>query len=369
MIEPYHRGGDPPRLGQRQFTLGPDRAFVESRVIFPLAFRDCVAYLYAENRKGERVPIGTAFGMFVPTLGPRIGARYLVTARHNIERIRLKARDRAAWVRVNRTGTGVDWYQFPLDMWRFHPGDDPNVTGDEWLHEPRDGMRYDVAVATCQRGFAGDESTLAFMTPDALVTDAYAREEMIQAGDDVLITGLYHQHVGQAKNIPIVRQGVIAAMPEEPVVSKLGFIHAYLIEARSTGGLSGSPVFWWTGYARPTDTPGEYRGLSKTSFRLLGMIHGHFESRIDAEWLNDGIAQVVPASVILETLHQEALVDERKPKIEGPYEVETRTDLDSTRSSDDEPADSLDSLAGADYEDVLRALLRTPPHGQNQDPA
>jgi hypothetical protein len=49
--------------------------------------------------------------------------------------------------------------------------------------------------------------------------------------------GLFSEHQGAERNIPIVRVGNIAAMPEEPVLTtSWGAIDAYLIEARSIGG-------------------------------------------------------------------------------------------------------------------------------------
>ena len=61
-------------------------------------------------------------------------------------------------------------------------------------------------------------------------------------GDEVATIGLYTSHYGRIKNIPIVRVGHIAMMPDEPVMSTRGYVQAYLIEVRSILGLSGSPV-------------------------------------------------------------------------------------------------------------------------------
>ncbi len=52
--------------------------------------------------------------------------------------------------------------------------------------------------------------------------------------------------------MPIVRHGAIAAMPGEPLYDRktgLSF-RGYLLEVRSTGGLSGSPVVAYLGYDR-----------------------------------------------------------------------------------------------------------------------
>jgi hypothetical protein len=62
-------------------------------------------------------------------------------------------------------------------------------------------------------------------------------------GDEVSTIGLYTSHYGQTRNIPTVRIGHIAMLPDEPVMSTRGFVKAYLVEIKSLIGLSGSPVF------------------------------------------------------------------------------------------------------------------------------
>jgi hypothetical protein len=62
-------------------------------------------------------------------------------------------------------------------------------------------------------------------------------------GDEVFITGLFTKVTETTKNIPIVRTGTVAMMPGEEIPFGNNLIEAYLIESRSIGGLSGSPVF------------------------------------------------------------------------------------------------------------------------------
>jgi hypothetical protein len=62
-------------------------------------------------------------------------------------------------------------------------------------------------------------------------------------GDEVFICGAFVGRVGYRKNIPVVRIGNIAAMPEEPIDFASPRQAAYLIETRSLGGTSGSPIF------------------------------------------------------------------------------------------------------------------------------
>ena len=51
----------------------------------------------------------------------------------------------------------------------------------------------------------------------------FATQEIIDArgigpGDDLVVMGLFASHVGRRRNLPIVRTGNIASMPQEPLV-------------------------------------------------------------------------------------------------------------------------------------------------------
>jgi hypothetical protein len=78
----------------------------------------------------------------------------------------------------------------------------------------------------------------------------------------------------------------------------------YLIESRSIGGLSGSPVFVLKEFE-----------IGRWRVRLVRLIHGHWdapaETIVDATTkardVNVGIAMVAPAKKILETINQTGL--------------------------------------------------------------
>ena len=127
--------------------------------------------------------------------------------------------------------------------------------------------------------------------------------------------GLFHRHAGTKKNTPVVRTGNIAAMPEEPVDTARGPMEAYLVEARSIGGLSGSPVFVHLGIVRNVEGQVKFATQKWGVFYLLGMMQGHWEMPLlDVDFANEderglvtanmGIAVVSPADRILEVLNQ-----------------------------------------------------------------
>jgi hypothetical protein len=141
--------------------------------------------------------------------------------------------------------------------------------------------------------------------------------ENIGIGDDLFFPGLFSQRPGENKNLPIVRIGNIAAMPDEPIKSNWGVLpSAYLVEARSIGGLSGSPVFWSSGAIRTTAFVG--LGIRPPVLYLLGLVHGHYGTKkdvwdsceevatdsVETRSVNMGIAIVIPASDILSVLNR-----------------------------------------------------------------
>jgi hypothetical protein len=144
------------------------------------------------------------------------------------------------------------------------------------------------------------------------------------------MSGLFASASGSKRNMPMVRMGSIAMLPEDKVRTEdLGDIDAYLIEAHSLGGISGSPVFVTS--TRTVQSKAMIEGVARAGydfvqaegFSLLGLVHGHWKgdsqdinavyvrpSR-EAPAINLGISLVIPAQKILETLNQETLIEAR----------------------------------------------------------
>jgi hypothetical protein len=118
-------------------------------------------------------------------------------------------------------------------------------------------------------------------------------------------------------------------MPEELIKTKYNkFVEGYLVEMRSIAGLSGSPVF----VDRPAVPPMGFfpdpqfkpdpEQVNWFRYHFLGLIHGHFDvpnplEDIVAEddsataGVNTGMGIVIPAQMILDTLYQDDLAQER----------------------------------------------------------
>lgn len=253
----------------------------------------CVGFLYIETHRGAR-PIGTAFviGVDHAHADGRVWT-YFVTARHVIDAARAYSADGFVYLRMNRRSGGVAYFRSGPDFWLTHEAD-PSV---------------DVAVW----GFAPPTDDIDYLVypRNSVATESLLAADQVGVGDEVFITGLFVNHVGAERNLPIVRVGNIAGMPSEPVSTPLGAADAYLIEARSIGGLSGSPVF--VNLMGVRTLPGQLR-IGGRHHLLLGLVHGHWDMRAtpDAseitsdglrdEVVNMGVAIVVPASKITEII-------------------------------------------------------------------
>lgn len=260
--------------------------------------RNCVAFVGMMSitpRGHQRIRTGgTAFFVSVPSQRSqgKVVYVYLVTAKHVA--IHLLERDFTISLN-NKEGTGGVHIHVPAEhaQWWFHPTDESvDVAVLRWT-QPK--TLYDPKIIP----------TSTFLTDEVIQT------KNIGTGDEVFMAGLFAYLEETEKNLPIVRMGNIALMPDEPIVTRFGKTDAYLIEARSLGGLSGSPAFVYP-----------WRG---DRFYLLGLMHGHWDTLIEdpdvsmvqdaagnVERVNVGIAIVVPAKKILEVLDHPELLAERE---------------------------------------------------------
>lgn len=268
--------------------------------------RKCVAFVGADTGSGRRL-VGTS--TFLGVGDETWYHNYAVTAAHVIEGIRdAPGSDGNVYLRLNTDSGRARWAVSTVDQWVMHPTD------------------TSVDVAALSFGPMREFDHLAFLMSGAATNEVIA-DQRIGVGEEVFLTGLFVNHSGTARNIPIVRLGAIAAMPEEPVRTQRGSIDAYLIEARSIGGLSGSPVFVHLGIVRFMDGQVRHAQTDHGPYYLLGLMHGHWQvatSTIDGlepdglreETVNMGIGIVVPAEKIVEVLDH--------PTLKEPREAETR---------------------------------------------
>lgn len=253
-----------------------------------------IAFIGIRGNDGVFLPHGTAFfiGQTVKKAEKVEVSYYVVTARHVIEGI--VTRYGSSFITVSTNGeNGKEYVDIPRENWCFHPsseGEYVDVAIAPFPYETR--LLVDPTIR--------NPNTIRCWLVDHLITIDVVSASGFGAGAEVAIVGLFVHHQGSSRNIPIVRVGNIAAMPDEPVLTRKGRIDAYLVEVRSIGGLSGSPVL----------------GSTPRKSGIIGLVHGHFNHRISdidsaivdegvpftEERINAGIAIVVPSDRILETL-------------------------------------------------------------------
>jgi hypothetical protein len=272
---------------------------------------NCVVFLGARTDRGL-IYGGTAFYVAATQEGDDSSDYvYLVTAKHNLTMAVEHSKDGKILIRPN---------------WR-----DPNKTAPiettrkQWVdHDDADVSILDIQL---------EELAYSAVADSMILTDETRDGDGIGIGDELQIIGLFVQHRGINRNVPIVRTGTIAAMPDpdELVDTGLGPMEAYLAEVRSLGGLSGSPVF-------VVVPPGRIkRSAPYTHFatHLLGVIHGHWDVDVsetdyaagtEKEKINQGIAVVVPSAKILELINAPKEQARRKASWEDMEKKRRRKD-------------------------------------------
>jgi len=290
------------RLGNTpQWVIAPKR---EAMRIHP-TIEKCVVFLASNTADGMRLR-GTAFLLVHPLGYAEATTSYLVTARHVVEGIQKTAGgDGHVYMRFNSRELKAGYGRCALNAWTFHDDD-----------------RVDVAAMP----LGVMDHAHAYVPLSMFATDKVVEEQGIGVGTQLFFPGLFVRRAGEEQNLPIVRFGNIAAMPGERIKTKWGNLEAYLVEARSIGGLSGSPVFATLGpvWIGKNDEL-QIAGNPQPTF-LLGLVHGHWDT-VDVpdsdsladdafpfsepKSVNMGIGIVVPAKHIQETLDQPYLSSQR----------------------------------------------------------
>ncbi len=152
--------------------------------------------------------------------------------------------------------------------------------------------------------------------------DPASKGNQIGPGDEVFFCGLFVPAPGMGKNFPLVRHGNLAMLPDEQIQTEFGFADVYLVEARSIGGISGSPV--WVRETvelrakRDDGRPVLMRGPGE--MKLLGLMQAHWDVKDinkydfahDPRGVNLGVAIVVPAKKILEVINLPEMASRRR---------------------------------------------------------
>lgn len=294
------------RIGGRvQQTLTSDpRKLMQ----IPPEIRKCVAFIAVKVNEEYKF-LGTVFFMAkeVKSVGVHV---FAVTAKHILKGL-LPFEE--LHIRLNLKGGGSEWIVTTVSDWSFHPTEENSV---------------DIAVI---RFILTERLDHLCFPLNSIATPRILLKHSLNVGRQVFIAGMFSSHRGLQRNIPIIRVGNIAALPEEKIETEsFGPIDAYLVELRSSGGLSGSPVFIYFEHqeTRPVEIIGRSgrpttitdRSVSPT-FWLLGLIHGHWDISANPDSffedsgglkMNSGIAIVIPIEKVVEVLSHPKIVLEDK---------------------------------------------------------
>jgi hypothetical protein len=240
------------------------------------------------------------------------------------------------------------------------------ATEDHWTHHP-DGD--DLAVCHIA-GLSQQHFRFKFVQSDLFLTRDIITQYNIGPGDDTFLVGRFVNHEGGQRNLPSLRFGNIAMMPLEGIQHPTRGIlqESFLVETRSIGGYSGSPVFVHIPpfASRPGPWPPEghsrFGGGTPSSFGpwLLGIDWCHIPNiekvrdRSDRElsegWqvhTNTGMMGVIPAWILMDLLNVEELAMIRKQEDEKLAKQPPNAVLDDAAE-----------FSREDFEDALRKVSR-----------
>lgn len=316
-----------PLWGQAPPSTAP--TVVNRQTNFADEIRKTVGFLQVRYKDGNETKIITGTCFFVsypePRLGPDLWFTYLVTNKHmaipGVEKGAAYPVQVASLYLNTNPLAGQESAMVPLPV------------GNPVAWEFLDDDSVDLAVLPI--GPSHDIFDYRAIPISLIATKKSIEEQGISAGNAVVFAGYFYQWPGNHKIQPIVRQGVLAMMPDEKInttLQKPGRL--YLADAHAFHGNSGSPLFVRVGGIRGNAILGE-------GYLLLGIVSGYYPEgesfSVPAATVltgevhdNSGIATVVPAEEL------NALLDSPRLKAQRDAEVEKQKKNESHSSTADE---------------------------------
>lgn len=258
----------------------------------PDSYLENVFYLYPDDAHARESRKAGGTGFFVLSMLPSgiDGIVYAVTNRHVVEHGNTT-------MRLTTLDHKLDTIETPERDWIFHP--DKSI---------------DLAVLPIR--LAGQNLRYKVWPVDRLVTHDLISKLDIGCGDECFTVGRFVNRDGRVRNTPTTRMGNIAQFPSDEN-------HRFLVEMRTIGGASGSPVYF---YRPPASPPiggsmfGKDSLVNYTGPFLLGVNEKYVPDRIQvgldgtisdhAAIFNTGMMEAVPAWLLLDIIdsdHQKAL--------------------------------------------------------------
>jgi hypothetical protein len=313
---------------------------------------------------------GTGFLMDVECEG--MSFLYVVTCRH-VVRPTVSVRDLAPntepiWIRINREGD--------------KPPKTIETKRSDWLYPTN--RRIDVCVYPFDLAKHNPDNDLEVVhlssSPEhhLIFREEQQRRWGLTLGDEVFMPSCFVGRVGDRKNIPVLRIGSIAAKPDEPIAGVSHQNPAYLIETRSLGGVSGSPVFLHLEPDHRRQTPKLIKSPdekhSNAPYCLIGMMQGFHSGQYADDFIADGdVEKIVPADVdfnagigvavpinqIMDLIDRSDLVEARMGTVEAKRKQTGHRDASSRRSEiSSEDSGEKNPKHREDFNSLLGAAVR-----------
>jgi hypothetical protein len=298
------------------------------------AFLDCVIYLYPDAKsadEGERIG-GSGFlvGISSQGLQKNFWFLYAVTNKHVVT-------NGATTIRFSTRLGEKEIFETDERSWVHHPdGDD---------------------VSACLVSFDPKVIKFNFVRNTEFLDSFTIKSLDVGIGDDVFVVGRFISHEGKQQNNPTARFGCIAQMPWEPIIQDDGFQQeSFLVEARSIGGFSGSPVFLHVGPDTKDNAIAMKRlDAEKNRVRLLGIEWGLLQMwepvcnelgkpinpsnpKAQQVAVNTGMMGVVPVWKLTKLLNQGPLAEYRAQIEQNIMEKQKPTPPTPRKTSVSKPA-------------------------------
>jgi len=335
----------------------------------PLDYLKTVVFL-SVNDGAKTKPCATGFLVNVLVEGTNdLRAHYVVTAKHCIDKARSFGK---LYIRVNlKNGS---FHEFPTnpDDWICPINSD--VALIPFHPQYPKGIRFtDLdCVFYNSTDFVGGAPDYQYVYRD---TSSSKTHRLIpRVGHGVYFLGLFTEHYGQGRNLPIARFGNISRMPNDVTLEWSGInlsVIAYLVEFHSLGGHSGSPVFFLYPINIQNTSPlqtidGKRIDILRsvdTGYvsAFMGIVSAHYPIRGNTETdyenlnglqkdLNSGIAVVTPSCAVMELLMGEDMKEFRS-KLRTKDKSQQATPIMDI-------AESTNSFTKQDFEDALKRVSR-----------
>lgn len=334
----------------------PYKIWEPSMPRIPDILLNCTIYLYPTKEAALDGKVAGGSGFMFAYYGKQMGQypffhMYAVTNSHIVR----KAVGNSPVIRFNRLDNKIGIIELQEHHWHHHPD------GDDIAVFPIDRLLF------VNNPYNASKRGLSFVSHKMLLTTDDISALNIGPGDDVFTIGRFVNHEGKQRNLPSVRFGNIAQMPEEPILIDNGLKQeGFLVESRSISGYSGSPVFI---YIPPYTDRWDGQGLSlQYHTRLLGINCAHlpFKERVidrqknpvEDYWVkgNSGMAIVIPAWKLEGVFSLKELVMARqKAEEEADAENESGAVLDTMIDDIEEPAIEFTKQ---EFEKALRKVSR-----------